>query len=128
MLKGYHELRLSDNTVIPMRFCTWTFNRFAVLNGNLSFSALIELLGSGEISGSQITSLLLCGAEYVCKKENKPFHYSDLDASEWIDDMGGLLSPKLQEVIVAAMQALSPVQDSPAEPQEATEKNAPASR
>lgn len=39
---------------------------------------------------SGFVSLMLCAAEYVCVKEKKDFAYTDMEASDWIDAMGGI--------------------------------------
>jgi hypothetical protein len=87
--RGYYTIELSDGTKVPVRFCTWTFKRFCELNGNMSISGLQVALSEG-MTLSGFISLLLCAAEYVCRKENREFAYTDIDASDWIDDMGGL--------------------------------------
>jgi hypothetical protein len=87
--RGYYTIELSDGTKIPLRFCTWTFKRFCEINGNLTLTELEGALSQG-MTLARFVSLLLCAAEYVCTKEKKDFPYSDIDAADWIDEMGGI--------------------------------------
>lgn len=87
--RGCYTIELSDGTKVPLIFRTWTFKRFCEMNGNLSFEQFQSVLSDG-FNFSQIVSLLLCAAEYACRKENKEFNYDDMSACEWIDEMGGI--------------------------------------
>lgn len=87
--RGFYTIELSDGTKVPLRFCTWTFKRFCEVNGNLSLSKLQEALSDG-MTLSGFVSLILCAVEYMCKKEKRDFNYTDIDASDWIDEMGGI--------------------------------------
>lgn len=87
--RGYYTINLGNGKKIPLRFCTWTFKRFCEINGNLTLSQLQDALSSG-MTLSGFVSLLLCAAEYVCVKEGKDFGYTDMEASDWIDEMGGI--------------------------------------
>jgi hypothetical protein len=55
----------------------------------MTLSQLQDALSSG-MTLSGFISLMLCAAEYVSIKENKEFTYTDMDASDWIDEMGGI--------------------------------------
>lgn len=90
--RGYYTIILGDGTKIPLRFCTWSFKRFCEINDNMSLSQLQESLSKNGMTISSFVSLLLCAAEYVCVKEKKEFPYTDIDASDWIDEMGGIVS------------------------------------
>lgn len=87
--RGYYTINLGDGKKIQLRFCTWTFKRFCEVNGNMTLSQLQDALSSG-MTLSGFVSLLLCAAEYVCVKEGKDFSYTDMEASDWIDEMGGI--------------------------------------
>jgi hypothetical protein len=89
--RGYYTINLGDGKKIPLRFCTWTFKRFCELNNNMTITQLQDALSSG-MTLSGFVSLLLCAAEYVAIKEKKEIVYTDIDASEWIDEIGGIAS------------------------------------
>lgn len=87
--RGHYTINLGDGTKVPLRFCTWTFKRFCEINGNMTLSQLQDALSSG-MTLTGFISLLLCAAEYVCVKEGKDFKHTDMEASDWIDEMGGI--------------------------------------
>jgi hypothetical protein len=89
--RGFYTIELSDGTKVPLRFCTWTFKRFCEINGDMTLTQLQEALSKG-MTVSGIISLILCAAEYQAKKDNKEFAYTDIDASDWIDEIGGIVS------------------------------------
>lgn len=87
--RGYYTITLGDGTNIPLRFCTWSFKRFCEINGNMTLTQLQDALSNG-MTLNGFVSLLLCSAEYMCVKEKKEFNYTDIEASDWIDEMGGI--------------------------------------
>jgi hypothetical protein len=100
-------LELKDGQKVPLYFGTWSLSRFCEMNGNLSFSQMQELF-SKDISFRHIISLFLCGAEHYARKNKKPFDYTDVDASDWIDEIGGATSTKFSEVMGLIGQAINP--------------------
>ena len=103
--RGYCDIKVGDE-VISLRFCTWSLKRFCETNGNLTFSQLLEKL-SGSLSLTDITNLLLCAAEYQYVKEKKPFPFTDLDASDWIDEMGGINGAAFLKVLNVAVSSIA---------------------
>lgn len=102
--RGYYTINLGDGKQIPLRFCTWTFKRFCEINGNMTLAQLQDALSSG-MTLSGFVSLLLCAAEYVCVKDKKEFTYTDMEASDWIDEMGGIAGTgflEMMTVIIAS--------------------------
>lgn len=102
--RGFYAISLGNGKKIQLRFCTWTFKRFCELNGNLTLSQLQDALSSG-MTLSGFISLLLCAAEYVCLKDKKEFEYTEMDAAEWIDEIGGIAGSgfiEMLSVIVAS--------------------------
>lgn len=97
---GSYTIELSDGKKIPLRFCTWSLRRFCELNGNLTLKELQEVLNEG-LSITRLTSLLLCAAEYVCVKEKREFTYTDFDAAEWIDELGGIAGKGFGDMLLA---------------------------
>lgn len=95
--RGQFSIKLGDGNKIPLRFCTWTFKRFCEINGDMTLMELQQTLSKG-MTLSGIVSLLLCSAEYVCLKEKREFGYTDIDASDWIDEMGGVAGKGFTEM------------------------------
>jgi hypothetical protein len=92
---------------IPLYFGTWSMARFCELNGNLSFTQMQETFAR-DISYKHIISLLLCGAEHYARKNKKPFDYSDIDAGDWLDELGGLASDKSMELLTVIGKTINP--------------------
>lgn len=101
------KLKLSNGKEIPLYFGTWSLGRFCELNGNLSFSAMQQLFAA-EISFNHIISLLLCGAEHYCRKNKLPFDYTDIDAADWLDEIGGMTGEQFSEVMTAIAKTINP--------------------
>lgn len=105
--RGYYQIILSDNTIVPVRFSTWTLKRFCELRNNLTLNQLFDVLGGGGATLNDFVLLILCAAECAALEKKVPFTYTEFDACNWIDDMGGMASAKFKEmvaVIVASMQ------------------------
>lgn len=101
------KLKLSGGKELPLYFGTWSLSRFCELNGNLSFSAMQTLFAS-EISFKHIISLLLCGAEHYARKNKLPFDYTDIDAADWLDEIGGMTGEQFSEVMTAIAKTINP--------------------
>lgn len=95
-MRGQFELTLSDGKKIPMRFCTWSLKRFCQLQG-IGPSEIGEALSGSDTIGA-IINLLKSAAEYPLYKEGITPNYSEMDVCDWIDDMGGVTSTKLQDI------------------------------
>lgn len=101
------KLQLSGGKELPLSFGTWALSRFCELNGDLSFTQMQQLFAS-EISFKHIISLFLCGAEHYQRKNKLPFDYTDIDAAEWLDEIGGMTSEKFSEVMSAIAKTINP--------------------
>lgn len=96
--RGYYQIVLSDNTIIPIRFSTWTLKRFCELRNNLTLSDLFDVLGASGGTLNDFVLLVLCAAECAAKEKKQEFNYTDFDACNWIDEMGGLAGDKFIEM------------------------------
>ncbi len=104
-MRGHFELSLSDGTMIPMRFCTWSLKRFCQLQG-IGPSDISEAL-SGNQSLEAITNLLKSAAEYPLYSQGITPSFTDIEICDWIDDMGGLGSKKFQDVMAALAESMN---------------------
>lgn len=102
-----YTIKLSDGNSIPLCFCTWSLRRFCELNGNLTLKEFQEALTEG-LSITKLTSLLLCAAEYAFVKEKKEFIYTDMDAADWIDELGGIAGKEFGDMLLAITMPLTP--------------------
>lgn len=88
------ELHLSSGNVVKGKFGTWVVQRFCIKR-NISLIDFMEKFSPDGISKlrlDDITDLFLCCAEYIARKEKVKFEYTDLDACEWLEEMGGINS------------------------------------
>lgn len=104
-MRGHYELTLSNGEKIPMRFCTWSLKRFCQLQG-IGPSEIGEAL-SGNSTLDAIVNLLKSAAEYPLYSQGITPSYTDLNVCDWIDDMGGVASPKLQEIFKALSDSMA---------------------
>lgn len=104
--RGFYLFKREDGSEVKMLFRTWTFQRFSEINGGLSYQQMIEMLTTG-FGIKQMADLILCAAEYVYLKESRPFPYTNIDACEWIDEMGGLSGNAFLQVIKTATDSLT---------------------
>jgi hypothetical protein len=100
-------LQLKDGKQLPLYFGTWSLSRFCELNGNLSFTQMQEFF-TRDLAFKHILSLLLCGAEHYARKNKLPFDYTDIDASDWIDEIGGPMSEEFESVMKVIGHAINP--------------------
>ena len=92
------EITLADGKVIKGQFSLWASKRYADKKG-YSLQQLIEKSGVENISFDDICQILLCAVEYVSRKEKQGFAFSDIDACEWIEEMGGLIGEQFQKLM-----------------------------
>lgn len=72
----------------------------------MTLSQLQDSLSSG-MTLSGFVSLLLCAAEYVCIKEKTEFVYTEMDASDWIDEMGGIAGSGFVAMLTVIVQSFT---------------------
>ena len=111
-MRGQFELTLSDGKKIPMRFCTWSLKRFCKLQG-IGPSEIGEAL-SGQSSLDAIINLLKAAAEYPLYSQGITPKFTEIEVCDWVDDMGGMGSPKFQDVMSALSESMnSGIDDKP---------------
>lgn len=87
------EIELTDGTVIKGQFGTWALKRFCD-KLNLTLTEAQEKLQG--LSG--FIDYILCAVEYTARKEKAPFSYTDMDAADWIDQLGGITSENFTRI------------------------------
>ena len=104
-MRGHYELKLSSGEKVQLQFCTWSLKRFCKLQG-IGPSEIGDAL-NGVDSLDAITNLLTAAAEYPLYKQGITPSFTDMDACDWIDDLGGIAGVKFQEVMAALTESLS---------------------
>ncbi len=104
-MRGHYELKLSDGTSIPLRFCTWSLKRFCQLQG-IGPSDIGEAL-SGTQTLDAIINLLRSAAEYPLYKEGITPKFTDIEVCDWVDDLGGLGSEKFQDIMKSLSESMN---------------------
>lgn len=104
--RGHYTIQLSNGQKIPLRFCTWTFKRFCEINGNMTLMELQDALSKG-MTLSGFVSLMLCAAEYMAIKDKNEFSHTDIDASDWIDEMGGISGKAFLEMLTVITETFT---------------------
>jgi hypothetical protein len=104
-MRGHYELTLSDGTKVPLRFCTWSLKRFCQLQG-IGPSEIGEALGGNQTLDA-IINLLRSAAEYPLYKEGITPEFTDIEVCDWVDDLGGLGSPKFQQIMAALAESMN---------------------
>jgi hypothetical protein len=102
-----YTLELKSGKKVPMYFGVMTMENFCKAHNNLSFDGLQELFSSG-ISFTHMIDLLYYGAEFYCTLNKKPFDFTRVDASVWIDQSGGILSDKMITVLKLVGATINP--------------------
>lgn len=89
---------LEDGVRIPGKFGTWALKRFSDKRGHKSLPELQEALG--QMSLSDAVDYLLSAVEQYFRqlKTKDSFPYTDLDACDWIDQLGGIASADMQRL------------------------------
>lgn len=111
--RGFFEIKLASKT-IPLRFCTGTVKLFCERKGGMSLTDFLTYVQSSFTIDDTIL-ILLCAAEYVHNRNSKgvmDFPYTQDDAMDWIDELGGIAAPeflKVWQVFVASLNSNAPV-------------------
>jgi hypothetical protein len=83
-----YTIHLKDKS-IPIHWGLWAQREYCRrngINGPLEYAAVLS--DENKILDA-IPDLILLAAEYAAKKQGQPFTYTEIDACEWIDEMGG---------------------------------------
>jgi len=79
-------ITLDDGTEIKGQYSTWALKRFCD-HLNCTLSQLFEKLKEPTLD--IMFMYILSALEYSARIEKKPFSYTDVNISQWIDDMEG---------------------------------------
>lgn len=91
------EILLKSGVKITGKYGFWPVKRFTDKKG-IKLSQLREYLSPANITIDDMCEIILCAIEYLARKEKREFKYTDMDACEWIEEMGGLDSEMYQNL------------------------------
>lgn len=94
------------NKVIKGQFSLWSVKRYCDKK-KLSLSGLALQMEESSMSLDDMALMLLCAVEYTSKKNKEGFAYSDIDACDWIEELGGLTGEKYLELMNHANSEIS---------------------
>jgi hypothetical protein len=90
------ELRLNNKTIL-LNWGTLAMRLFTTKN-NTDISGYFELMSKAGNDISTLVSLVHCGYEAACIKNNQPIEYTENDVCDWIDEIGGVFKTEGQLV------------------------------
>lgn len=115
------ELRLNNNTTIPLKWGTWAMKRFCELE-NKTLVELITVLSSGNYDLKTIVNIISAAAESGYKSLQKPIDFDEYMVCEWIDEVGGLSAKEGQLIAFMKYMQDSMTPDLPESKKEAKKK------
>lgn len=92
------EITLDDKSIVKGQFSLWSIKRYCDKK-NLSLSGLSEQLTAEKISFDDVCMLILCAVEHCSRVDKKGFAFTDMDACDWIDQLGGVTSDKYNSLM-----------------------------
>ena len=99
------ELRLNNKTIL-LNWGTLAMRLFTTKN-NTDISGYFDLMAKAGTDINTLVSLVHCGYEAACIKNNQPIEYNENDVCDWIDDMGGIGGTKFQEIMAALSESMN---------------------
>ena len=88
------EITLSDGTVIKGKFGTWALNKLCI-----DYKLKLTEVESKLQELPAILSYLLAAVQCNARETGTAFSYTDVHASNWIDEMGGIASENFVKLI-----------------------------
>lgn len=99
------QITLEDGKVIAGRFGTYCLWRFCE-KAKCTLEEIDQKFTNPQIG--DVFSLLLCAVEEVAQRNKAPFSYGNIDAADWIDQMGGLGSEYLETLFKHSSSEMPP--------------------
>lgn len=84
------EITLENAEVIRGQYSLWSIKRFCDKK-NLSLNQLQEAMSADKLTFDDVCEVLLCAVEFKCRQNKEVFKYTDVDACNWIESLGGLM-------------------------------------
>jgi hypothetical protein len=84
------EFTLESGEKIEGKHGTWSTKRLCDKKGWSILEFMVRFSDTEKLTLDDMCQLLLCAVEYKWRKDKKgSFPYTDIDACEWLEEMGG---------------------------------------
>lgn len=82
------EITLESGEIIAGKFGTWAVKRFCDQR-KYTLKQMQDVFSNQAYGIADLAEFLLAAVEYKMRREGKKFEYSEMNACEWIDELGG---------------------------------------
>lgn len=82
------ELKLKNNT-IHLKWGTWAMREFC-LKHNIGIDKYFELLSTSQFNLDLIVQMVYIGYKSACASRKEDVIYTEVDACDWIDEIGSI--------------------------------------
>lgn len=103
---GDYYLHLPEGKTIYLRYCTWSLQRFCS-KFNVPFARLNDVLITG-LTLNTFIRVTLCAAEYDYYRRGEKMEYTEMNVSDWIDEVGGISGKVFIELTEMLINAIAP--------------------
>lgn len=90
------QLKTNNNT-INLKWGTWAMKEFTKVN-NVSIEQYFNLLANAHTNLDSIVQLVYIGYKSACVSAKQEIEYTEVDACEWIDEVGSVFQAEGQLV------------------------------
>ncbi len=99
------RITLKSGEVIEGKFSTWAYKRFCMKLG-LSDKKLVARLSEDESSWSDNIEMVLCAVEHKFREKGLALKFTDFDACNWVEELGGIASDNYVNLVRHASSEL----------------------
>jgi hypothetical protein len=90
------QLKTNNNT-INLKWGTWSMNEFTKVN-NITIEQYFNVLASAQVNLDVIVQLVYIGYKSACVSAKQEIEFTEVDACEWIDEVGSIFQAEGQIV------------------------------
>jgi hypothetical protein len=90
------QLKTNNNT-INLKWGTWAMKEFTKVN-NITIEQYFKVLASAQVNLDVIVQLVYIGYKSACVSAKQEIEFTEVDACEWIDEVGSIFQAEGQLV------------------------------
>lgn len=103
---AHFEITTSEGVKVPLLFNSWMFRKFCQFK-KMELEDLMDGIRFGKaFKMADLPDLLLIAAETFCRFNGTQFVHTDLDATLWVDDLGGYNSKAMGDIYIVFVAKL----------------------